>query len=172
MSNPKIAEYARNPRNWGELEDANGVLISVRECGDIIMFFVRVEGDRLEKVRFMVQGCQNLIACCSVVSMLAQGKKVWEAMEITPEEVERTLGGLPPEEKHAAEDAVNALYAAIQDYFARRQESGAALCRAMSGDGWRALYIQAQKGTEPLPNLYRSQKKIVDLSRNSSHSGE
>ncbi|MGB9792504.1 MAG: iron-sulfur cluster assembly scaffold protein [Thermacetogeniaceae bacterium] len=159
MSNPKIIEHARNPRNWGELEDANGVLISVRECGDIIMFFVRIDGDRLEKVRFMVQGCQNLIACCSVVSMLAEGKPVWDAMQITPEDVERALGGLPPEEKHAAEDAVNALYAAIQDYLSKRREAGASLCRGMSGEGWRALYIQAQKGEEPLPNLIRSRER-------------
>lgn len=159
MSNPKISEHARNPRNWGELEDANGVLISVRECGDIIMFFVRIDGEHLEKVRFMVQGCQNLIACCSVVSMLARGRTVWDAMQITAGDVEKALGGLPPEERHAAEDAVNALYAAIQDYFSRRSELGASLSRGMTGEGWRTLYIQAQKGQEPLPNLYRRQKR-------------
>ncbi len=159
MANPKIVEHARNPRNWGELEDANGILINVRECGDIIMFFIKVKDDRLEKVRFMVQGCQNLIACCSVTSMLAQGKTVWEAMEISAGDVERALGGLPPEERHTAEDAVAALYAAIQDYLSGQSKQGAPLSRGMTGEGWRLLYIQAQRGQQPMPNLYQKYKK-------------
>ena len=115
--NPKILDHAQNPRNWGELEDANGVMINVQDCGDIVMFFIKVENMVLEKVNFLVQGCHNLIACCSMLTVLTQGRTIWEAMEVTPEQVIHALDdGLPPEELHAASYACDALYGAIQNY--------------------------------------------------------
>lgn len=159
--NPKILDHAQNPRNWGELEDANGVMINVQDCGDIVMFFIKVENMVLEKVNFLVQGCHNLIACCSMLTVLTQGRTIWEAMEVTPEQVIHALDdGLPPEELHAASYACDALYGAIQNYLIRAKKEGASeLHRSMMGDGWRSLYIQAQRGQHSLENIYQKRKK-------------
>ena len=103
---------------------------------------------RLEKVNFMVQGCHNLIACCSILTVLAQRKTIWDAMEITSEQIIHALDdSLPPEEKHAAGYACDALYGAIQNYLVNAKTNAAAeLHRSRMGDGWRSLYIQAQRG--------------------------
>lgn len=158
--NSKILDHAQNPRNWGELDDANGVMINVQDCGDIVMFFIKVENMVLKKVNFLVQGCHNLIACCSMLTVLAQGKTIWEAMEIKPEQINHAFDdGLPAEELHATNYACDALYGAIQNYLARAQKEGASeLHRSMMGEGWRSLYIQAQRGQHSLDNIYEKKK--------------
>lgn len=158
MDQVRMMDHARNPRNWGEMDDANGIMINTQPCGDIVMFFVKVENDCLVKVQFLVQGCHNLIACCSILTVLARRKSIWEAIQITPGDVEKAIGGLPPEELHAAEYAIDALYGAIQDYLLRHGGQCGAGKKVM-GEGWRALYVQAQKGAQPLTNLYRGKKK-------------
>jgi len=159
--NARVLDHARHPRNWGELEDANGVMIIVQDCGDIVMFFIKVENMVMEKVHYLVQGCHNLIACCSMLSVLAQRKTVWDAMEITPEQVLIALdNGIPPEERHVASYACDALYGAIQNYLKNaRKKANPELHRSMMGDGWRSLYLQAQQGQHYLENLYEKRKK-------------
>ncbi len=160
----RVFDHAQNPRNCGEMKDANGVMINVQDCGDIVMFFIKVENMVLEKVNFLVQGCHNLIACCSMLTVLARGKTIWEAMEITPEQIINALdNGLPPEELHAASYACDALYGAIQDYLSREKEEGHAnLHRSMMGEGWRSLYVQAQRGQYNLENIYQKRKKKAE----------
>lgn len=157
---PRYLDHARHPRNLGDPEDANGVMINVQDCGDIVMFFVKVNNLVLEKVNFLVQGCHNLIACCSMLTVLAKGKTIWEAMEITPDQLAHALGGLPPEEMHTAGYACDALYGAIQNYLARAKKEGAPdLQRSLRGEGWRSLYISAQRGEQPLENIYQRRKE-------------
>jgi len=157
----KVLDHAQNPRNCGELEDANGVMINVQDCGDIVMFFIKVENMVLKKVHFLVQGCHNLIACCSMLTVMAQGNTIWEAMEITPKQIIHALDdGLPQEELHAAEYACDAIYGAIQDYLHRsKKERASEVHRSMMGDGWRSLYIQAQRGQHSLENIYEKRRK-------------
>lgn len=156
----RVLDHARNPRNWGDMEDADGVMINVQDCGDIVMFFIKVRNTVLEKASFLVQGCHNLIACCSMLTVLARGRTIWDAMEITPEQVTGALGGLPPEELHTASYACDALYGAIQNYLERKKKEGASeLYRGMMGEGWRSLYVQARRGRGTLENVSGNESK-------------
>jgi len=115
----------------------------------------------MEKVHYLVQGCHNLIACCSMLSVLAQRKTVWEAMEITPEQLLIALdNGIPPEERHVANYACDALYGAIQNYLKNaKKKANPELHRSIMGEGWRSLYLQAQQGQHYLENLYEKRNK-------------
>lgn len=142
MGQDRLHRLASSERHRGRLEDANGVAVTEYGCGDGIIFFIKVENGRLSKVRYLLKGCQNLAACCSAAAALAEGKEIWEAMLITPREIESAVGELPPEEQHTTEYVVEALYGAIHNF---QQEHEASLSKAMLGPGWRSLYIQAQK---------------------------
>lgn len=159
--NSRVLDHARHPRNMGELEDANGVMINMQDCGDVVMFFIKVENMVLKKVHFLVQGCHNLIACCSMLTLLARGKTVWDAVEITPRQIIHALDdGMPLEEMHTANYACDALYGAIQNYLDNaKKKANPELHRSMMGDGWRSLYIQAQHSQHNLENLYQKRKK-------------
>lgn len=146
MEATSLVDHARNPRNMGQLEEPDGISVQGQDCGDVIIFQIKVTGNRLVKVRYLVKGCAVLVACCSMTSLLAEGKTVWEAMQITPQEVEKALGGLPLEERHCSSYAVNALYSAIKDLFNKKGEKVAGLARESRGEGWRSLYIRAQRG--------------------------
>lgn len=156
MYNSKVIEHFQNPRNWGIIEDADGVGKIGEECGDIFIFYIKVKNNYLVKVRYQVHGCPAAIACCSMTSILAEGKTIWQAMEITNETVENALGGLPPEKAHCSNYAADALYEAIQDYLYKQAARGTPV-KNTTGDGWRSLYVQAQKGTHPL--IYPAEKK-------------
>lgn len=142
MGEDRLHHLARSERHRGRLEDANGVSVTEYGCGDGIIFFIRVDDGRLAKVRYLLKGCQNLTACCSAVAALAEGKELWEAMLISPRDVESAVGSLPPEEQHTTEYVVEALYGAIRNY---QEQHNASLSKAMLGPGWRSLYIQSQK---------------------------
>jgi len=144
MGQERLRSLARSERHRGRLDDANGVSVTEYGCGDAIVFFIRVDDERLTKVRYLLKGCQNLAACCSAVAALAEGREVWEAMLISPGVVESAVGELPTEEQHAAEYVAAALYEAIRNY---QQKNNASLSKAMLGPGWRSLYIQAQKSS-------------------------
>ncbi|NPV28843.1 MAG: iron-sulfur cluster assembly scaffold protein [Firmicutes bacterium] len=151
MYSTRVLEHFQNPRNWGEIPDPDGVATIGEDCGDVFKFFIKVKDNRLVQVRYQVKGCPVAIACCSVTAVLAEGKTIWEAMQITNEEVEKALGGLPPEKLHCSNLAADALYAAIQDYLYRLAEKGVLSSRNLSGESWRLAYVQAQKGARPLP---------------------
>jgi len=150
--NFKVIEHFQNPRNWGAIEDPDGVAVIGEECGDVFKFYIKVKNNHLVKVRYQVKGCPAAIACCSMVSVLAAGKSIWEAMEITNEDVAKALGGLPPEKLHCSNFAADALYEAIQAYLYKQVEKGPGAPKNMMGEGWRSLYIRAQKGD---PSLFK-----------------
>ena len=145
MGQDRLHSLARSERHRGRLDDADGVSVSEYGCGDAIIFFIKVEDERLIKVRYLLKGCQNLAACCSAVAALAEGREVWEAMLINPGDVESAVGELPEEERHAATYVAEAFYGAIRNY---QQKHNASLSKAMLGPGWRSLYIQAQKPSD------------------------
>jgi NifU-like protein involved in Fe-S cluster formation len=101
----------RQPDAVGEHEDAG--------CGDLARFYLRVTDGRVAEARFQTYGCGPSIAASSLLTELVQGRAIDALDELTPDVVERALGGLPPERRHAAALAVGALHAAATQYRAR-----------------------------------------------------
>jgi len=116
-----VMEHFTNPRNVGEIEDADGVgEVGNPVCGDMMTFYIKVDDTgRLEDIKFKTFGCGAAIAVSSMVSEMAKGKTVEEALQITRDEVARELGGLPEIKMHCSNLGADALRRAIDDYKAR-----------------------------------------------------
>jgi nitrogen fixation NifU-like protein len=123
----KVMDHFMNPRNVGEIPDADGVgEIGNPVCGDMMTFYIKVRNDRLEDVKFKTFGCGAAIAVSSMVSEMAKGKTLDEAMKITNESVAEELGGLPKNKMHCSNLGADALQAAIENYREKRKKAGAA----------------------------------------------
>jgi len=118
----KVMEYFMNPRNVGEIEDADGIGEEGNPvCGDMMTFYIKVADDRLTDVKFKTFGCGAAIAVSSMVSEMAKGKTIEEARKITPEMVAEELGGLPKQKFHCSNLGAQALNKAIDDYEGRQR---------------------------------------------------
>jgi nitrogen fixation NifU-like protein len=123
MYTDKVMDHFRNPRNMGEIQDADGVgTVGNPVCGDLMTMYIRVKKDRIEDIKFKTYGCGAAIATSSMTTELAKGKTLEEAMMITRASVADSLGGLPPVKMHCSNLAADALHAAIEDY-RRKQKS-------------------------------------------------
>ena len=121
MYSDKVMDHFANPRNVGVLADADGVgQVGNPVCGDMMTFYIKVEGDRLADVKFQTFGCGAAIAVSSMVSEMAKGKTVDEALTITRDEVARELGGLPEPKLHRSNLGADALRRAIEDCRSRK----------------------------------------------------
>ena len=117
MYSEKVLDHFRNPRNVGEIEDADGIgTVGNPVCGDLMSIYIKVEDDRISDIKFKTFGCGAAIATTSMTTELAKGKTLDEAMEITREEVAEELGGLPPIKMHCSNLAADALHEAIKNY--------------------------------------------------------
>ncbi|NPV14813.1 Fe-S cluster assembly scaffold protein NifU [candidate division WOR-3 bacterium] len=117
MYSEKVMDHFRNPRNVGEIENPDGVgEVGNPVCGDMMTFYIKVENGILTDVKFKTFGCGAAIAVSSMVSEMAKGKTIEEALKITNEAVAAELGGLPPNKLHCSNLGADALHAAIQDY--------------------------------------------------------
>ncbi len=117
MYSEKVLDHFRNPRNVGEIEDADGVgTVGNPVCGDMMSIYIKVDDDRISDIKFRTFGCGAAIATTSMTTELAKGKTLDEAMEITREDVADELGGLPPVKMHCSNLAADALHEAIKDY--------------------------------------------------------
>ena len=106
-----------NPRNMGEIADADGVgTVGNPVCGDLMTVYIKVKDSKLEDVKFKTFGCGAAIATSSMITELAKGKTIEEALKITRGDVADRLGGLPPVKMHCSNLAADALHAAIEDY--------------------------------------------------------
>jgi nitrogen fixation NifU-like protein len=124
MYSEKVMEHFRNPRNVGEIEGADGVgEIGNPVCGDMMTFYIKVENGRLADVKFKTFGCGAAIAVSSMVSEMAIGKSLDEAMLITNADVARELGGLPPNKLHCSNLGADALHKAIEAYRSGAKEA-------------------------------------------------
>ena len=113
-------EHFKNPRNVGEIENADGVgEVGNPLCGDMMTFFIKVDQGRLSEIKFKTFGCGAAIAVSSMVSEMALGQAIEEAMQITREDVAERLGGLPSEKMHCSNLGADALRRAIHDYLDR-----------------------------------------------------
>jgi nitrogen fixation NifU-like protein len=116
----KVLEHFTNPRNIGEIPDANGIgTIGSEECGDMIRVWIKITDERLTDIKYKVFGCPAAIACCSMMTELAMGKHIDDANELTDEQVAEALGGLPAQKYHCSNLAASALHKAIMDYVFR-----------------------------------------------------
>ena len=117
MYSEKVMEHFRNPRNVGEIEDADGVgEIGNASCGDIMKIYIKVEEDVIKDVKFQTFGCGSAIATSSMVTEMVLGKTIDEAEAVTNKAVAEALDGLPPTKMHCSNLAADALHGAIKDY--------------------------------------------------------
>ncbi len=118
----KVLEHYRNPRNVGEIKDADGVgVVGNPVCGDMMQITIRVRDDRIEDVKFKTFGCGAAIATTSMVTELVKGKTLDEALRVTNKDVAEALDGLPPIKMHCSLLAEEAIRAAIEDYLEKRE---------------------------------------------------
>ena len=128
----KVMDHFINPRNVGEIEDADGIgEVGNPVCGDMMTFYIKVNDDRLSDVKFKTFGCGAAIAVSSIVSEMAMGKTLEEALAITPRVVADELGGLPKNKFHCSNLGAQALAKAIKDY--QRKKAGKKRTRAKRG---------------------------------------
>jgi nitrogen fixation NifU-like protein len=117
-----VIEHGMNPRNLGDLEDADGFAKVTGPCGDTMSIWLKVDGDIITNASFMTDGCGTTIASGSMVTEMAKGKSIGETRKITQQAVLNALGGLPDESQHCALLAANTLKEALSDYIAIRKE--------------------------------------------------
>lgn len=123
MYSEKVMEHFRNPRNMGEIPDADGVgTVGNPVCGDVMNIYIKVEEDRIVDIKFKTFGCGAAIATSSMTTELAKGKTIEEAMKITRADVAENLGGLPPIKMHCSNLAADGLHEAIKDYIKKKEE--------------------------------------------------
>ena len=114
----KVMEHFANPRNVGELADANGIgEIGNAKCGDIMKIYLKIENDIIEDVKFETFGCGSAIASSSMATEMIKGKSIQEAMELTNKAVAEALDGLPAHKLHCSVLAEEAIKNALKDYF-------------------------------------------------------
>jgi nitrogen fixation protein NifU and related proteins len=120
MYNEVVMDHFRNPRNVGEIPDADGVgEVGNPACGDIMTFYIKVKDNILEDVKFQTFGCGAAIAVSSMVSEMAKGKSLEDAMKISKKSVIDALNGLPKQKHHCSNLGADALQRAIADYKAK-----------------------------------------------------
>ena len=124
MYSEKVLDHFKNPRNVGEIEDADGVgTVGNPVCGDMMSIYIKVKDDRIDDVKFKTFGCGAAIATTSMTTELAKGKTLDEAMEITRQNVADELGGLPPVKMHCSNLAADALHEAVKNYRKKKGEA-------------------------------------------------
>lgn len=120
----KVMDHFTNPRNVGEIENPDGVGEEGNPvCGDMMSFYIRVKDNRLEDVKFKTFGCGAAIAVSSMVSEMAKGLTLNEAMKITPALVAERLEGLPKNKYHCSNLGAQALQKAIEDYKSKQEKT-------------------------------------------------
>jgi len=117
-----VIDHAMNPRNVGDIPDADGFARVTGPCGDTMEIWLKVKNGNIGKATFFTDGCGPSIASGSMVTETIKGKSITNVQKITQRDVLDTLGGLPEESEHCALLAVNTLKAAIRDYMAMKRE--------------------------------------------------
>jgi len=121
MYTDKVMEHFTNPRNMGEIENADGVgQVGNPVCGDVMKITISVVDGRVADVKFRTLGCAAAIATSSITTEMARGRTLDEAMKITRQQVADELGGLPPQKMHCSNLAAQGLHEAIKDYLSRK----------------------------------------------------
>jgi nitrogen fixation NifU-like protein len=123
LYNETVMDHFMNPRNMGDLKDADGVgEVGAAACGDIMKISLKIKDGKIEDARFKTFGCGSAIASSSMATELIKGRTIDEAMNFSNQEVVNALGGLPPVKIHCSVLAEEALKAALEDYVKKHPE--------------------------------------------------
>lgn len=118
----KVMEHFTKPRNIGEVAEPDGVgEVGNPVCGDMMKFTIKVKDNRIEDVKYLTFGCGAAIAVSSMVSEMAKGKTLEEALKITNKQVAEELGGLPGNKMHCSNLGADALHKAIENYMEKEK---------------------------------------------------
>ena len=118
----KVMDHFMNPRNIGTIDNPDGYgKVGNPVCGDVMELFIRVKNDIITDIKFKTFGCGSAIATSSMVTELAKGKHVDEAIKLTRNDVAGKLDGLPPQKMHCSNLAADALHEAIKDYKSKKK---------------------------------------------------
>ncbi|MFQ5452979.1 MAG: iron-sulfur cluster assembly scaffold protein [Candidatus Zixiibacteriota bacterium] len=121
MYNETVMDHFKNPRNTGEIANADGIgKVGNPACGDVMMLYIKVANNRLVEVKFKTFGCAAAIATSSAASELVNGKTLEEAVGLTKEDVANALNGLPKDKIACSNLAPDAIRAAIEDFRAKQ----------------------------------------------------
>jgi len=121
MYSEKVLEHFRNPKNWGRMENPDGVgKVGNPICGDEMYIYIKVEDGRIIDCKFETFGCAAAIATSSMLTELVKGKTIEEALNITNRTVADALDGLPPIKMHCSLLAEQGIRAAIEDYLKKK----------------------------------------------------
>jgi nitrogen fixation NifU-like protein len=121
----KVMDHFMNPRNVGEIPDADGVgTVGNPVCGDIMKMYIKVKDDIITDVKFKTFGCGAAIATSSIATEMIKGKTIEEALSLSNKAVAEALGGLPPVKMHCSLLAEEAVQAAIDDYLKKTTGKG------------------------------------------------
>jgi len=113
----KVLDHFKNPRNIGEIKDADGIgTVGNPTCGDVMTIYIKVKNNKIEDIKFKTYGCAAAIASSSIATELVKGKTLEEALKLTRNDVANELGGLPSYKMHCSNLAADALKKAIEDY--------------------------------------------------------
>lgn len=122
MYSEKVMDHFSNPRNVGEIDNADGVgEVGNATCGDIMRIYLKINDNIIEDVKFKTFGCGAAVATSSMVTEMVKGKTLEEALEISNKQVAEALDGLPPAKMHCSNLAADALHEAIKDYQAKQK---------------------------------------------------
>ncbi len=122
MYSEKVMDHFSNPRNVGEIDNADGVgQVGNPTCGDVMKLTVKIEDDRVADVKFKTFGCGAAVATSSMVTEMVKGKTIEEALAISNKSVAEELDGLPPQKMHCSNLAADALHVAIDDYLEKQK---------------------------------------------------
>ena len=117
MYSKKVMKHFTDPKNVGEMEDADGIGEKGNPvCGDAMKIFIKVKDDKIVDAKFQTFGCGASIAVSSMVTEMVKGKTLDEALKISKEEVANALDGLPPQKMHCSNLGADSLHKAIEDY--------------------------------------------------------
>ncbi|MCR5704874.1 MAG: Fe-S cluster assembly scaffold protein NifU [Eubacterium sp.] len=119
----KVMDHFMNPRNVGEIEDADGIgEVGNAKCGDIMKMYLKIDNQVITDVKFKTFGCGSAIASSSMATELIKGKTVDEALELTNKAVTEALDGLPAHKIHCSVLAEEAIKAALDDFYKKYPE--------------------------------------------------
>ncbi len=121
MYNEKVIEAFRNPKNVGEIENADGVgTVGNASCGDIMQISLKIENNIIVDAKFKTFGCTAAIATSSTATEMVKGLTIEEALKITNKKVVESLGGLPAQKLHCSVLAEEGIKKAIEDYLSKK----------------------------------------------------
>jgi nitrogen fixation NifU-like protein len=119
----KVIDYFSNPHNYGKIKNPSGIgKVGNIVCGDVLWLYIKVEKDRIKDIKYETFGCVAAISTSGVVTDLAKGKTIKEALKIDSKKVVKLLGGLPPIKIHCSLLGVDALSEAIYDYLSKNKK--------------------------------------------------